>query len=90
MQISRMFLIGIFALTLAPTARADRGDRIDERLDRRGDRIEHRFDRRSARADENGHPIRADRLERRGDRIDERLDRRGDRIDRRFDRRADR
>jgi hypothetical protein len=83
--------IALLALALAPAASAeDRGDRIDERLDRRGDRIEDRLDNRAAIADANGHPLRADRLERRGNRIDNRLDRRGDRIDRRFDRRGDR
>ncbi len=71
----------------AGPASADRGDRIETRLDRRGDRIEARFDRRSERADAKGFERRADRLEAKGDRIDQRLDRRGERRHDRFDRR---
>jgi hypothetical protein len=53
----------------------DRGDRINERLDRRSDR-----------AAANGRDRLANRLDRRGDRIDNRLDHKGQRIDRRLDR----
>jgi hypothetical protein len=79
----------------------DRGERIEERLDRRGDRVDRRLDRRGDRVDRH--------LDRRGDRVDgrldrraeraeeagrdplaRRLDRRGDRIEERLDRRGDR
>lgn len=66
---------------------ADRGDRVERRLDRRGDRIEARYDHRAAVAAAHGHPARAAHLERKGDRIDRRLDRAGNRFDRRWDRR---
>ena len=82
----RMSLLGLTILLLAATGTAaagDRGDRIDQRLDRKGERIEHRldvrgdrierrFDRSAQRADRHGHPHVANRLERQGDRIDAR------------------
>ena len=86
----RMIAIGILALTLAPSARADRGDRIEQRLDARGDRIDHRFDHRADVAAANGHPLRAQRLDAKGARIEQRLDARGDRINERLDARGQR
>ncbi len=84
-------LIGMGGLTSAAQAHkvagADRGDRIDHRLDRKGDRIERRYDKRAAVARANGRDKVANKLERRGNRIDNRLDRKGDRIDRRLDKR---
>jgi len=71
-------LASLFLFSAAPiAAHADAGDRIDRRLDRRAHI-----------AEENGHPLRAERLDRKGDRIDRRLDRRGHRIERRLDRRG--
>ncbi|BCT94674.1 hypothetical protein LYSHEL_05450 [Lysobacter helvus] len=92
----------LLGLALAGTAAAaDRGDRVEHRMDRRGDRIDHRLDRRGARieqrydqrarwADAHGHERMADRLEHRGNRIEQRLDRRGDLADARWDRRGER
>jgi len=67
----------------------NRGDRIDNRLDHRGDRIDERLDRRSERAEDNGHERRASHLDNRGDRIENRLDHRGDRAGNRLDRRGE-
>ena len=66
---------------------ADRGDRVEHRLDRRGDVIEARYDRRALVAAAHGRVARAASLGRKGDRIDRRLDRAGERHDRRWDRR---
>ncbi len=74
----------LLVVAVAVPAMADRGERINEHLDRRGDRIEQRHDRRADIAESNGREGRAERLENRGDRIDNRLDRRGDRIDQRW------
>jgi hypothetical protein len=79
----RMSLLGLTVLLLAATGTAaagDRGDRIDQRLDRKGERIEHRLDARGDRIDA--------RLDRKGEHAEARWDRRGDRIDRRLDRRG--
>jgi hypothetical protein len=53
----------------------------------RGDRINHRLDRKAARAAAHGHVLVAERLDRRGDRIDARLDRVAARREARLDRR---
>jgi Ni/Co efflux regulator RcnB len=89
LRLAAVALSTCFVLGAAPiAAHADAGDRIERRLDRRGDRIDRRLDRRAAIAEANGHPLRAERLDRKGDRIDARLDRRGHRIERRLDRRG--
>ena len=82
-----------FALALAggivfgsAAAMADRGDRIEERLDRLGDRVDRRLDRAADRAEARGRDGLAERLDRRGDRIDRRLDRRGEQLERWHDR----
>jgi hypothetical protein len=68
----------------------DRGDRVEQRLDRRGDVADRRLDRASRRADAADHDRAQRRFDRAGDRVDRRFDRRGVRIDRRFDRRQGR
>jgi Ni/Co efflux regulator RcnB len=88
-KLAALALASAFLLSAAPmAAHADAGDRIERRLDRKGDRIDRRLDRRAVLADANGHPVRAERLDRRGDRIDRRLDRKGHRIERRLERRG--
>ncbi len=56
----------------------------------RGDRNEDRFDRRADSARDDGHERVGDRLERRGGHADQRLDRKGDRINHRQDRKGNR
>jgi len=65
-----IIVLGMAALLSLPVlaSAADRGDRMENRLDRQGDRIENRLDRRGDRVD--------NRLDRRGQRIDRRYDRR--------------
>ena len=53
----------------------------------RGDRIDHRLDRKAAWAAAHGHVLMAERLDRRGDRIDAHFERVAARRDARFDRR---
>lgn len=67
-----------------------RGDRIDNRLDRKGDRIDERLDRRAEIAENHGHERRAAHFDDKGDRIENRLDHKGDRADNRWDRRGER
>jgi Ni/Co efflux regulator RcnB len=89
LKLTAMALASCFLLSAAPmAARADAGDRIERKLDRKGDRIDRRLDRRAAVAEANGHERRAEHLDREGDRIDSRLDRKGHRIERRLDRRG--
>jgi Ni/Co efflux regulator RcnB len=66
-----------------------RGDRIDRQLDRKGDRIDEQLDRRAERAENNGKYGLATRLDNRGDRIENKYDQRGDRTDNRLDRKGE-
>jgi hypothetical protein len=85
---SVLLALGLLVCTTGALADSgDRGDRIENRLDRRGDVVDNRLDRSARRAARNGHDVAAERLDARGDRVNGRLDRRGNRIDRRLDRR---
>jgi hypothetical protein len=87
----RLILLTVALLmVLATTALADRGDRIEHRLDQRGDTIRHRFEHKAQRALERDRPRLAERFLNQGERIDRHLDRKGAYINHRLDRRGER
>ena len=64
MRLRLILPLAVALLCAAGTASAaDRGDRVEQRLDRRGDRIDNRLDRRGDRIDE--------RLDRRAERAED-------------------
>lgn len=106
MTIIKLLTASTLATLLAAPAFAthpesDRGDRIEERFDRKGDRLEERFDRRGDRIDRR-FDRKGEGLDRRFDRagaraeqagrdgLARRLDAKGDRLEARFDRKGDR
>jgi hypothetical protein len=101
-KLAKILLAGSLLVVLsAPGLAADRGDRINERLDNRGERINERLDNRgervndrldarSERAAANGHEARAARLDARGNRIENHLDAKGNRIENHLDRKGNR
>ena len=68
----------------------NRGERINDRLDNRGERVNDRLDNRAERAEANGHPKRAARLDAKGNRVENRLDAKGNRVENRLDRKGNR
>jgi len=64
-------------LVTTPVLAEDRGERINEHLDKRSDRLA-----------ANGHEKAAAHMDHKGDRIENRLDHRGDRVENKLDRRG--